>query len=302
MTLARDIASPASLNELSHLVSSYDGRILFVCGATDFIIDLKIGHLSKPDLAIDISRLPELSYIATDTDCLRIGAATSFSRILENAMVGRHFNCLIKAVEAIGSVQIRNRGTIGGNIATASPCGDTLPVLWCLDAEVSILGKKGQLTKLPIDEVITGERQTCLGNGDLITEIGIPKPDNGNTLSAFQKLGRRGVMTISKLNLCAVVKYDGNSNRIDAARVAAGSIGGIPLRLTAAERILERRHVDGALFREFVDHLPTVVDEAIPGRVSRLYKRHAIRGLGEDIMNDLFAGKIGLEREGAVPP
>ena len=301
MTLAREIASPASLKELSHLISNRDGRILFVCGATDFIINLKIGHLSKPDLAVDISRLPELSYIESDTDCFRIGAATSFTRILENAVLGRHFNCLVKAVEAIGSVQIRNRGTIGGNIATASPCGDTLPVLWCLDAEVSILGKDGQLRKVPINEVITGDRQTCLSNGDLIIEVKIPKLNNGNHLSAFQKVGRRGVMTISKLNLCAVVKYDESSNRIDAARVAAGSIGGIPLRLTSAEQILERRRVDRELIRDFVDHLPVVIDQAISGRISRPYKRHAIKGLGEDVMHDLFAEKIGLEREDAVP-
>jgi carbon-monoxide dehydrogenase medium subunit len=188
----------------------------------------------------------------------------------------------------MGSVQIRNRATIGGNIASAMPAGDLLPVLKCLGCQIEILRKDASTTIHTLDEVVTGAGKTSLGNGDLITTIKIPLQFDKNRICAFGKIGRRKELTIARLNLAVLADYDANANRISDIRIVAGAIAAVPLQLHAVEAVLRGRNVDQAFADDFIQALIAAVDTAISGRASQDYKRHAIIGLALDVMGNLF--------------
>ncbi len=292
MIVGSDISGPGSMGELADLIADHDGLIAYIAGGTDLIIKMNEGW-AAPDLLIDISRLEELSYVRTAGDHVAIGAATSLERIIQDPALRRNFGCLVQAADQFGSKQIQNRATIGGNIAGAAPGGDMLPVLQCLGARVSIIGKDRTAKTVAFEDVVTGVGQTILENGDLISEIQVPFLGD-DYITGFEKLGRRTFLTIARLSLVAAVKFDKTTRTIENASLVAGAIGTTPLRLSATEALLNGRAVDHELAADFTDMLANEVDRAIPGRHSQPYKRQAIKGLGLNMLESLFGETFEL--------
>ncbi len=280
-------ATPDNLAEIVTLVGGFCGNISYVAGGTDLVIALEQGP--RPDLIIDISRMQALNFIDADVDAVHIGAATPLSTLAGHRALAAKLPVLTQAAVQVGSVQIRNRATIGGNIASAVPGGDLLPVLKCLDCRIEVLRRDKTTTIHAFDEVVTGLGETSLGNGEMITRITIPLRFGANRISAFGKIGRRRELAIARLNLALLADYDSSANRINDVRIVAGAIGPVPLRLQSVERQLRGRTVDQALADDFLQALSAAVDAAIPGRVSQAYKRHAVMGLGLDLLQRLFA-------------
>jgi len=279
-------ARPGSIQEIAALIGSFSGNISYVAGGTDLVITLENGP--QPDLIVDISRIQELNFIDTDSEAVRIGAATPISTLAEHRELVTNFPVLMQAAEQVGSVQIRNRATIGGNIASAMPGGDLLPVLKCLDCQIEVLHRDQTLTTHALDEVVIGVGKTCLGNGDMITTIRIPLQFGTNRISAFAKIGRRRELAIARLNLAVLADYEASTNYINDFRIVAGAIGPVPLRLRPVEQCLRGRIVDQAFADDFLQALTAAVDAAIAGRISQAYKRRAVMGLGLDLMHSLF--------------
>ena len=275
---------PTTLNELLEEVAGFDGSIAFIAGGTDLIIDLKKGK-KNPQLVIDLSQIPELSGVHEENGHLHIGSATTFSQLARHPLVLEKGLCLAQAVRKIGSEQIRNRGTLGGNIASASPAGDCLPVLLVLEAMVT-LQNPDRVRRLPLSQVLMGSGKTCLTADELITGIDFPLLD-GEYVSGFEKLGNRTAVTVARLNMAAVIKYDRDNNSIKEARIAVGALGETAFRLPEVEEIL-LGEITPILFHRFEDRLTEAVDHAISGRYSQPYKREAIRGMAEDMFVNLF--------------
>ncbi len=292
-------ATSDNLQELSTLVGAFDGSISYVAGGTDLVIALENGP--QPDLIIDISRMEELNFIDTGNETVRIGAATPVSTLAEHCGLVASLPMLAQAARQLGSVQIRNRATIGGNIASAVPGGDLLPVLKCLDCQVEVMRRNQDMTIQAFDDVVTGAGETSLGNGDMITAISFPLRYGENRISAFGKIGRRRELAIARLNLAVLANYEPTTRRIDDIRVVAGAIGPVPLRLRSVEQQLRGRKLDQALVDGFLRSLTAAVDAAIPGRVSQAYKRHAVMGLGLDLMCDLFGEEFTYSSGSAQP-
>ncbi|MCP4335027.1 MAG: molybdopterin dehydrogenase [Gammaproteobacteria bacterium] len=280
-------ATPGNLAEIGALVDGFSGSISYIAGGTDLVIALEQGP--RPDLIIDISRMQVLNFIDADIDAVHIGAATPLSTLAEHGALAVKLPVLTQAAEQVGSVQIRNRATIGGNIASAVPGGDLLPVLKCLDCRIEVLRRDKTTIIQAFDEVVTGSGKTSLGNGDMITRITIPLRFGANRISAFGKIGRRRELAIARLNLALLADYDSAANHINDVRIVAGAIGPVPLRLQSVERQLRGRAVDQAFADDFLQALTAAVDTAIPGRISQAYKRHAVMGLGLDLLQNLFA-------------
>ncbi|MCP4494247.1 MAG: molybdopterin dehydrogenase [Gammaproteobacteria bacterium] len=281
---------PGCLADLAEFVKAADGIISFIAGGTDLVIAMENG--AQPDLIVDVSDLKELNFVDVDevTETIRIGAATPVSVLAQHSGVVKNATALAQAALQIGSVQIRNRATIGGNIASAMPAGDLLPVLKCLECKIEIQHTDGHSGTYTFEEVVTGSGTTCLSNGDLITAIVIPQ----HPLSAFVKIGRRQVLTIASLNLAAVADYQSESGYLNDIRIVAGAIGAVPLRLQQVEQQIRDRIVDQACSDTFLCALSDAVDTAIAGRCSQPYKHHAIMGLGLDLMNSLFDKSFDL--------
>jgi len=279
-------AMPKTLGEVSSLVAGSDGSIAYIAGGTDLIIALEQGL--HTDLIIDISQIDALNFVNVGSESVRIGAATPVSAFVEHPKLCKSLTALTQAAQQFGSEQIRNRATIGGNIASAQPAGDLLPVLKCLDCRIEVAHCDGTTTIHALEEVLSGAGQTSLGNGALITSINIPLQFGKNRISAFGKIGRRQELTIARLNLAVLADYEAKTNRINDIRIVAGAIGPLPLRLYEVEQELRGRVVDQTLADDFLRVLTDAVNTAIPGRASQAYKRHAVMGLGLDLLHSLF--------------
>ena len=201
-----------------------------LAGGTDLMVMLHARTLRpEPRALLDVWSLPELKGVRRVNEALEIGAAESYTAIIRSPDVLRDLPALAAAARTIGAAQIQNRGTLGGNLANASPAGDTLPVLLAYDAVV-VTDRRS----IAIDTFFTGYRTTALQSDELITTVRFPL---GRQV-AFRKVGTRAAQAISKI-VMAVSR--------SPARIAVGSVAEVPLRARRAETALDRGDVDGAV-------------------------------------------------------
>jgi CO/xanthine dehydrogenase FAD-binding subunit len=191
-----------------------------------------------PERMLDLWRLDELRGITSDGSAISLGALTTYMEIRRSAACREHLPVLVYAAATIGAAQIQNRGTLGGNIANASPAGDTLPVLLALDAEILVGSARGERT-IPAAEFWVAYRQTALAPDELILSVRIPLATGRE--ARFRKIGTRRAQAISKV-VIAVAWRDGGANAAwRDVRVALGSVADRPIRAAAAESALEGR-------------------------------------------------------------
>ncbi len=219
---------PRALREAVELLAATpDARPL--AGGTDLLVALHARTIA-PTALIDVGKLTELRGITEADGALEIGAAESYTALLRSPLVARHASALADAARTVGAAQIQNRGTLGGNLGTASPAGDTLPVLLAADATI-VTDRR----TIPIAAFFVGYRRTALAPDELIVRIRVPR--DGRVIR-FRKVGTRQAQAISKVVL-AVCR--------DPARVAVGSVAEVPLRAATAEAALARGDLDGAV-------------------------------------------------------
>ena len=220
---------PRSLDEaVRHLEG--DPGLVPVAGCTDLMVRGPEA-LHQMDRMIDLLAIPELRGIREVSGGLEIGAATTFTEIRSSAAVRAGFPSLVEAAAQVGGWQIQNRATLGGNMANASPAGDSLPVLLALDAVVVVAGRQGQ-REISYSGFHTGYRKTALEPGEIIVRVRLPTLPEGS-VQAFRKVGTREAQAISKVVVALAGRIDGG--RIAELRLAAGSVAAVPVRLRAAE-------------------------------------------------------------------
>lgn len=220
---------PRSLDEaVRHLEE--DPGLIPVAGCTDLMVRGPEA-LHRMDRVIDLLGIPELRGIHEVNGGLEIGAATTFTEIRSSAAVRAAFPALVDAAGQVGGWQIQNRATLGGNLANASPAGDSLPVLLALDATVITAGRQG-LREIPYSDFHVSYRKTALQPGEIIMRIRLPHLPEGS-VQAFRKVGTREAQAISKVVVALAGRVSGG--RIADLRLAAGSVAAVPVRLRATE-------------------------------------------------------------------
>jgi len=216
-------------------------------GGTDLMVAMRHGKVS-PGLVVDLKAIPELApRIERRDGFVEISANTVMTDIERHGHVQSVFPALVEAAQVVGSVQIRNRATLAGNLANASPAADTPPVLIALDAEISIAGPGG-VRVMPVDELLVDYRTTALGRGELITAVRIPEPE-GPAGSAFLKLGVRKAMEISVVCVGAALTL-GSGGEIVSGGIGLGSVAPRSIRPRSAEAVLIGRHPSPEVFAE----------------------------------------------------
>ncbi|HVT16341.1 MAG TPA: xanthine dehydrogenase family protein subunit M [Thermoanaerobaculia bacterium] len=221
--------SPRSLAEACGYLAAEPGLVR-VAGCTDLMV---AGQDRRPPAAglLDLTGIAEIRGIQEAAGGLTVGAATTFSELRRSPAVRARFPALADAAAQIGGWQIQNRATLGGNLANASPAGDSLPVLLALEATVVAAGPRGQ-REIPYGEFHLGYRRTALAPDEILAWIRLPAPPAG-AVQAFRKVGPRAAQAISKVMVAMVgTVADG---RIAELRLAAGSVAPIPVRLPGAE-------------------------------------------------------------------
>lgn len=272
---------PISVRAALDLMAQPGARLL--AGGTDFFPALGENAVTAP--LIDISHLADLRGIETDARHIRIGAATTWSEIVRHPLP-RCFDALKQAAREIGSLQIQNRATIGGNLCNASPAADSVPPLLTLDALVELTSRDGT-RQLPLSSFILGNRRTALQDGELVSAILVPR-DVSDFTSLFAKLGARRYLVISIAMLAIALKL-GADGRIATARIAIGSCSAVAQRLLEAERGL----IGAAGAAEIEERLKgldlTSISPIDDVRATAIYRRDAAATLLGRVACDAFA-------------
>jgi carbon-monoxide dehydrogenase medium subunit len=227
------IESPRSLFEAYERLAA--GPTRPIAGGTDVMVAIT-GELGPiPERMLDLSRLEELHGIALERGALLLGARTTYTEIRRSTLVREHLPALVEAAATIGAAQIQNRGTIGGNIANASPAGDTLPVLLAADAVILVGGQRGE-REIAAADFFVDYRKTALAPDELILQVRIPLPA-GRSLR-FRKVGTRQAQAISKVVMALAWSDLGTAGWKDV-RLALGSVAATPIRARSTEAVLE---------------------------------------------------------------
>lgn len=266
VTVARNLAHALD-------VLDRDPGVTVLAGGTDLMVEINFGH-SRPARVIAVDRVPELKGWQRYGSSVRIGAGVTY-RELEQGELASLVPSLAQAARTVGSPQIRNAGTIGGNVATGSPAGDTLPVLAALDASVE-LHRSGAVRVVPWNEFFMGPKRTMRDADELIVAVHVPLRRGPHE---FLKVGTRNAMVIAVASVCVVADLDEKF-----VRCGLGSVGPVPLRARDAEAWVSVQldwSVDGVagsaeVCREFGARVAAASRPIDDHRGTATYRRHAV--------------------------
>ena len=222
---------PASVQEVVRARADHPDYLL-LAGGTDALV--AANRRAQPNGIIDVFGLPAMSQIVSDDQEVRIGAAAPYTDIIGSAIVQSRLPMLAEACREIGALQIQARGTLGGNVATASPVGDSLPVLLAGDAYVELASVSGR-RRVRYEEFCVGYRKTTLRANEVIVCIGFPIPRD-TCRQFWRKVGTRRAQSISKVMMAAVAHVE--SERIAAIRIGMGAVAAQPIRVRRVEAAL----------------------------------------------------------------
>ena len=263
--------APTEMAEAMKVLAKYGDGAAVLAGGTDLVPKINYYEV-KPEAILFIGNL-NLGYIKEEDGKLVIGAGTKLARLLEDDLVLEHLSALAESVSQLGSVAIRTAGTVGGNIANASPAADTVPPLLIMDADLLLVGSDGERT-VSLEDFFTGPGETVLENGELVKEIHVPLLE-GDT--AFLKSGMRRAQSCSVASVAVRLVMDDDT--CTDARIVVGSMAPTPLRCTKAEKLLKGKTLDEKLIAEAAE---AAVDQTSPiddQRASAWYRMKAGKAL-----------------------
>lgn len=258
--------APSSLKEALELLRKYKNKARLLSGGTDLIPKMK-KRLVAAEAVIDLNRIPGLSGVKLQKDGLHIGGLTRLTEIKESRLVGEKAPVLVQAIKVMASPPIRNRGTMAGNLSTASPAADTAPPLLVLDASVRLQSAKGKRV-VPISEFFEGPQKTVRRPDEILTEVIIPVQKGS---SAFMKLGRRKAFTLSVVSAAAFARVRGG--KFEDVRVALGAVAPTPIRGRKVEEALEGREASDENIARAAELIKKEVKPISDVRASEEYRR-----------------------------
>jgi len=241
-----DYFEPKTLEEAIELLSKYGNDAKVLAGGTDLLVDMRLQEMA-PKKVVNIQRIPNLNYIKPDEEGVKIGALTTI-RELETSMLLKKgaYIVLAEAAHKMGSIQIRNMATIGGNICHALPSADTPPALVALDARVKIIGPTGERV-VPLEEIFVNVGKTALTSGELLTEIQVRNPP-AHSGTAFFKIGRTA-MDLAIVNVAVRITL---LNKVckETRIVIGGGVGPTLIRSKRAEALLNGKKMEEAIIEK----------------------------------------------------
>lgn len=232
--------APASLEAASALLANAGGVTRILAGGTDVLVQLH-ADMVEPELIVDIKQIPELRTIAREAGGFRIGAAVSGMQMVDHDELARTWPGVIDGVKLIGSMQVKGRATVAGNLCNASPAADSVPPLFTAGAIASIVGPAGR-REAPVSEIPVGPGKTSLQKGEIIASIFLPErpPHSGD---AYQRFTPRTEMDIAVVGVAVNLTLDG-AGKCTAARMALGAVAERPLLVEEAAGALVGSSVD----------------------------------------------------------
>ena len=285
-----ELVAPGNLQAAVSLLAGDPGRWLPIAGGTDLMVQYAAGTLRARKL-VSIWNLPDLRRVEILPGEIQIGAGCTYTDLREHAVVRDEFPLLARAASWTGGIANQNRGTLGGNIANASPAADSLPALLAYGADLILVSVRGE-RRLPYRDFHADYKETKLAPDELIRAVCLPRRFEGY-ISYARKVGTRNAQAISKVCMAALARLEGGI--VQDVRIAVGSVAPVPLRLAETERILDRRPVEPsivALARKTAAGEIRPIDDI---RSTARYRAAVVSNLVAEFLEKLRASAMGRE-------
>ncbi len=260
---------PHNMKEALQVKKRWGNRSKVIAGGTNVLPDIRAKALQAQAL-VDLSNLKNLSYIKEEKKKIRIGALTTISELASSKIIQKFAPILSEASDHLGNPLVRNRATIGGNLADASPAADTAVPLLVLEATVLVERDGGKSRQIPIDQFFLGPNQTALKREEIIREIHFQKPDS-NTRMAYAKLGLRNAMAISVVSVAILM--EGRRNQWKRVRIALGAVAPRPIRAYRVEEMLDEKEMTEQLINACCEKVEKEINPITDIRASAEYRR-----------------------------
>lgn len=277
-----DFFHPKTLEEAKDLVRSHE-KVKLLAGGTDLVLNLRGGDV-ECDYLVSLGAIEELRTIADQGDYISIGAMATFTDLLNSEIIRNNFNSLINCSSTMGSPQIRNSATIGGNIINAGSAADAVPCIIGLDGILVLESLEG-IRRIQCEEYFNNLRGEGIKKDEILTNVIIPKT---KASTGYYKLGKRNSLAIARLSSSVGVHLEGGI--IKEIKICLGAVGRYPFRVTALEKVAVNKHVHWLFKEEALNILSESVEKSIGGRKTMPFKREAIKGVFKAALNNAIAG------------
>jgi len=276
---------PDTLKEALEILARHEGQARIIAGGTDLVLDIRKGT-KQADFLVDIRRIPEGSIIEERGTEIYIGAGVTHTQLTESTIINKKVRVLSQAARTVGSMQIRNVATVGGNVVNAQPAADAAVALVALDAKAEIISTDQSRQLVPVEYLYRGPGKSVIDSTrSILTGFYIPVPDS--FISAFDRSARRNSLSLPILNLAVALRKE--NNLIRDIRIAAGPIGLQPERLRRIESYLQGK----GLSREILDEAGELISKTANPRDSvlrgsRVYRQELLGMMLRRTLNSLF--------------
>jgi CO/xanthine dehydrogenase FAD-binding subunit len=272
-----EFLSPKSIGEAISLLAKHGPKAKLIAGGTDLISEMRWGEW-RPQYVLGLSQIAGLDKIEFDkTIGLKMGAACTIGEIERSRVIKEYYPLLARAASVLGSMEIRNRATVGGNLCTAAPSADMPPSLLVHGAKAVIAAQKGEKV-VALEDFFTGPKKTILNHDEILVRLEMP-PMEPNSAGEYIKFGRRNAMEIAMIGVAALITLEDGNNTCKRARLAFATAAPTPIRSKEAEKVLNGKK----LIKQIIDQAAeTASREASPRtswRTTEEYRRDLIRVL-----------------------
>ncbi len=276
------------LSDVLDRLAREPGRWKLLAGGTDLMVLLEAGKLPHRNF-LSVWKLPELGGIEVAPDAVTIGAATTYTELRHNETLLREFPLLCQAASETGAIATQNRGTIGGNIANASPAADSPPALLAYDAEIELVSARGARWR-PLEGFYSGYKQMDLRGDELVRRIRLPR-GRKSWRDRYRKVGTRRAQAISKVCFAGSARME--HGRIADIRLAFGSVAPIVLRAVETERFLRGEKISAAVVRAAAEKLAQEIAPIDDMRSTAKYRRRVAQNLFLEFVEMLSSQQNG---------
>lgn len=272
------------LNELLKLLNQYRDKCTLIAGGTDVVIKLRDNKI-KPIHLIDISDIDEMRFIKEDNEYIEIGALTTFTDIEKNAYFIDNLKGLSLAANSVGSPQIRNKGTVGGNICNGSPAADVVPPLLALNA-TAVIKSLYNSREIPLENIFIDKGTVDINFDEVLYSVKFKKLKH-NEMLTFSKLGLRKALAITRISIAVYAKLKHNME-IDNIRIGSAALGKFCLRERKLEEFLNAKILNENIIEEAKREIYSVLNERLENRYSKCFKVEVSKGVLSEALTDIL--------------
>jgi len=275
---------PATIEEAVSLLTKYNGRAKVIAGGTDLLVQMR-QKVIRPDYVVDIINIPGLDYINYDEEKgLRIGALTTIRSLEKSAELRQRYPVISQAASQLGSVAIRNMGTLGGNLCNAAPSAETAPALIGLSAKAKIVGPDGERV-VPLEDFFIGPGTTVLKTAELLVEIQAPVLPP-HTKGVYLKHAIRGTIDLAIVGVAIIATLEPETKVCEDIKVVLGAVAPTPMRTKKTEELITGKRIDDTLINESAESASTEARPISDVRASAWYRTEMVKALTRQALRE----------------